>query len=122
MRILNGILAFMMVAFAAVQYNDPDALFWVVIYLAAGAWAGFAAFRPLQLDERNVRRALLATLGVAIALMVAFWPQDAFWWRQDVWWESEAAREGMGLMICTGVIAIVVATAFRPSRSAVTET
>ena len=121
MRYLNAILALLMVAFAAVQYNDPDAFFWVVIYLVSGAWAGIAAFRPSRLDQTGVRRALLLTLGAAVVFMVAFWPQDAFWWRQEVWWESEAAREGMGLMICTAVILIVVGTAFRPGRNAVTE-
>jgi hypothetical protein len=115
-RYLNGFLALLMALFATVQYNDPDALFWVAIYLATAAWAAVAAVRPSVFTQATVRGALALTLGTAIVFMVVFWPQDAFWWRQDVWWESEAAREGMGLMITTAVIAIVFATAYRLGR------
>ncbi len=116
MRYVNGFLALMMAVFAAVQYNDPDALFWVAIYLVAAAWAAIGAIRPLAFRHRLVRGALMVTLGGALAFVVAFWPQDAFWWRQEVWWESEAAREGMGLMITAAVIVIVTISAYRSGR------
>ena len=43
MRYLHILLGLVMVAFAAVQYNDPDALLWIVFYRIPGAWAFAAA-------------------------------------------------------------------------------
>ena len=110
MRYLNGFFCVVMLLFGAVQYNDPDFAFWVVVYLVAALWAGLAAYRP------HLLRGALASLGLAACLLLAFagtayyWPTDAGWWRQEVWWESETAREGMGLMIVTLVMLIVAIT------------
>ena len=50
---------------------------------------------------------LSASLMAAIALVVVLWPPAEEWWRTEVWWESEASREGMGLMLAAAVIAAV---------------
>jgi len=34
MRVINGIFCILLVLFAAVQYNDPDRVFWGGLYLA----------------------------------------------------------------------------------------
>lgn len=43
MKIANWVVAILFVLAAVVQYNDVDAAIWVVIYLAAGVFAGMAA-------------------------------------------------------------------------------
>ena len=87
-----------MILFAAVQYNDPDALFWGAIYGVTAIWCGFAAFRPAKLPKK-VRLLLLATLAIAAIGVVWFWPKTPEFWQQEVWWVTETAREGMGMMI-----------------------
>ncbi len=34
MKYVNIVLCAFMVLFAGVQYNDPDAIFWIVIYIS----------------------------------------------------------------------------------------
>jgi hypothetical protein len=43
-----------------------------------------------------------------LVLVVVLWPPAEQWWRTDVWWESEASREGMGLMLATAVLLAVL--------------
>ena len=112
MKYVNIVLCAFMVLFAGVQYNDPDAIFWIVIYLIPAFWAGMVAFRP------HVARAKtpLALLGASVAAYVVgtvyYWPTTPEFWRKDVWWETETAREGMGMMIATVVLAIALLTAW----------
>jgi hypothetical protein len=44
MKIANLILAVLFALFAAVQYNDPDPLHWMALYLFVAGVCGFAAF------------------------------------------------------------------------------
>ena len=110
MRIVNGVLCVLMLAFVAVQYNDPDAGLWMLIYALPAAWAGLAAWQPARLQARP------ATLGLGLCLLATlggvayWWPRDAGWWRQEVWWQSETAREGMGMMAVAIVLAVVALT------------
>ncbi len=110
MRYLNWCLCGVMVLFAAVQYNDPDALFWIVMYAVAALWAGAAAYRPALFRRTLPFAALAICVVAAAAITVSLWPQQPGWWRQEVWWESESAREGMGLMVVTLVLLIVAVT------------
>lgn len=110
MRIVNGVLCVFMLLFAAVQYNDPDGLLWIPVYLVPAAWTGFAAYRPGALRGRWPSRGLAACVVLALVGVVHFWPRDAGWWRQDVWWESEPAREGMGFMIVAATLLVVALT------------
>jgi len=111
MRYVNIVLGVLMVAFTAVQYNDPDPHVWVPIYLIPAAWAFAAAFRL----PRIVSTPGAALLGVCVlayvGLVVYYWPQAPQFWRKDVWWVEETAREGMGVMIALGVLLVVSATA-----------
>ncbi len=114
-RTLNGFLCVMLVLFASVQYNDPDFALWILIYAIPAAWAGAAAFRPAALCRTLPTLGLGLCLLVSIAGTVYMWPSEPGWWQQDVWWENELAREGMGLMIVTIVLAIVALTRWRAS-------
>lgn len=110
MRFLYAFICLLFIVFAAVQYNDPDALFWAPVYLVPALWAGVAAWRPAAL--KGQARGLLWLSVVAALLGVAwFWPTDAQFWRQEVWWNSEGAREGMGMMIAlVGLLILALAT------------
>jgi hypothetical protein len=110
MRYVNIVLGVVMLGFAAVQYNDPDALLWIIIYLTPAAWAFAAAFRLPQVRALAGERLLWATLVVGAATTVYYWPTMPEFWRKDVWWVEETAREGMGVMIGLAVLLVVLAT------------
>ena len=110
MRIFDALLCLMLLAFAAVQYNDPDVYFWMPLYVLAAAWAGVAAYRPRQLRRWPWAVLLTLCLVAAIVATVWYWPAEEGFWRQEVWWESETAREGMGIMIVTGALLVVALT------------
>ena len=116
MKFVNGIFAVILLLFAAVQYNDPDAFFWIPAYLIPAFWAAAAAYRPNWLRGRLASMGLAACVGLAIAGVIYFWPQDAGWWHREVWWQSETAREGMGVMIVTASLLIVSLTWFLAGR------
>ena len=111
MRYVLILLALLMAAFAAVQYNDPDALLWVVIYLIPAAWAFAAAFRPARVASVAGERLLWATVAAGVGTTVFYWPTVPNFWVKDVWWVEETAREGMGVMIGLAVLVVVLAAA-----------
>ncbi len=111
MRYVHIVLGLLMVAFAAVQYNDPDALLWIVIYLIPAAWAFAAAFRPAQVRSLAGERLLWASVAIGAATTVFYWPTMPNFWLKDVWWVEETAREGMGVMIAFAVLLVVLANA-----------
>jgi len=111
MRYVNIVLGLLMVAFAAVQYNDPDALLWIAIYLVPAAWAFAAAFRLPQVRSVTGERLLWLSVAVGVGSTVFYWPTMPGFWRKEVWWVEETAREGMGVMIALGVLLVVLATA-----------
>jgi len=118
MRIANGVLFVLLILFAAVQLNDPDGLFWIVVYGVGAIWCGIAAFRSGLYTLSPIFGLFSLTCIAALAGLVYFWPKTPNWWMQDVWWETETAREGMGMMIL--VIALVVAgLVVRTARRAV---
>lgn len=114
MRILSGVFCIILILFTLVQYNDPDALFWIVIYGGCAIWCGLVAFRPMLFDRTLLRGLLQATL-VFVAIAVGwFWPKTPEFWRMDVWWETETAREGMGMMIVLVAMIVARLTSRRP--------
>ncbi len=119
MKYVNIVLGTLMVLFAGVQYNDPDALLWIVIYGVPAAWVGFAAFR-LDVLRTTLPLSLLGVCVAAEAIgTIYYWPTTPEFWRKDVWWETETAREGMGILIATSVVAVAFATAlYARSKSA----
>ena len=122
MRYLNGFLCVIMILFVAVQYNDPDYAFWMVIYGIPAVWAGVAALRPAVLARDFFTAGLVLIIAAAVTGAVYYWPTMPGWWRKDVWWIEETAREGMGMMIVTVTLLVVLFTAWRArSRSAVAD-
>jgi hypothetical protein len=121
MRYVNMVLGLLMLAFVAVQYNDPDGPLWMAIYLLPCAWAFAAAFRLEKVRSRAAMKWLSASLALGLVGVVYYWPEAPEFWRKDVWWNDETAREGMGVMIGFGVLLVVLATALRKPRAAAGE-
>ena len=109
MRYVFALLALLMGLFAAVQVNDPDGPLWMLLYGVPAIWAGIAWLRPRLLAGTGALVLLCACLVAGLVLVVVLWPPAEEWWRTDVWWESEASREGMGLMLVAGVLLAVLA-------------
>lgn len=118
MRIINGIFALLLLLFAAVQYNDPDGAFWIVVYGIGALWCGLAALRPAIYRISLPFMLFAATVVVALYGLFHFWPDTPDWWKQDVWWETETAREGMGMMILLVALILAGIVALRNRRSA----
>ncbi len=112
LQIINAFLCVLLIAFAAVQYNDPDFYFWVPVYLLPAALAGLAAYRPQRLHNPPFSAVLLVCIVASIVGTLWFWPTEEGFWRREVWWESETAREGMGFMIVTVALLVVAFSAW----------
>src|SRR5688572_8914674 len=102
-KILSLVFTLLFLAFAAVQYNDPDVLVWVIAYLVP-AYVSFLAFR-----NRFNKELIWVVLIAAIAGAITFFPYGHF---EGVALDHgmktmniELARESLGL----GVVALVAA-------------
>ena len=110
MRVINGVFCLILLLFALVQYNDPDFLFWFIIYGLAAIWCGLAAFMPEVLATHGILRAsfLLCLMGALIGT-VYYWPADSAWWTKEVIWDNELVREGLGMaFVTTGLLSVGV--------------
>lgn len=131
MRYVNGFFCILLVLFTIVQYNDPDAILWILIYGVSALWAGLAAFRPARFAHNQP---LLAAFGVTLAAVAAGalydWPQSiGDWWQNDVVRggmgalvsmmapDYEVVREGLGLIIATVALLVVAYTLWRTRRA-----
>ncbi len=102
MRAINGLFCLLLVVFAVVQFNDPDFLFWFIIYSLAAIWCGLAAFMPEVLTTHgSLRASLFLCLLGALAGTIYFWPSGSDWWTKEVIWDNEMVREGLGMAIVT---------------------
>ena len=116
MRVLCGVMAALLVLFAAVQWNDPDPLFWGAIYAAVAGWCALAAFRPALMRTGVARGLLLVSLGLTAWGVVAFFPDAERWWSIDVWWpeqSGETSREGMGMLVAAAAMAAAALVGLR---------
>jgi len=96
-KILASVLGVCFIAFAAMQYNDPDAAPWIATYLMAAIFSFLVVFN-------RISRTLLLLAGAGFAVgAVVFWPEK---------WEGlaigggdirniEEARESLGLAMCS---------------------
>jgi len=109
-RYVNMVLGALMAAFAALQYNDPDAMLWIVIYLIPATWAFAAAFWLAQVRSAPGTALLAVSVLAGIGAVIYYWPTMPQFWRKDVWWAEETAREGMGVMLALFVLLFVTAT------------
>jgi hypothetical protein len=112
MRYLNGFICALLSLFAIAQYNDPDAIVWILIYGVPAVWAGLVAWRPVSLSRSSTALgALGACLALALAGTIYMWPAEF-----ATWWDAEEVREGMGLMIVTLALLFVALTIWRFRR------
>lgn len=108
MRVIAGLFCIILITFALVQYNDPDFLFWFIIYALAAIWCALAAIRPGALTHYGALRAFFALCLIgAVIGTVYYWPSNAAWWTKEVIWDNELVREGLGMAIVT--LGLVVA-------------
>lgn len=113
MRIANGVLCAILIFFAVLQYNDPDALLWFLIYAIAAVWPGLAAAKPdFVATSRPVR--LSGTIAV-VACVVGFFVNAGT--IGSNWIHVETAREAFGYVICAAAIGLAL-YATRSSASA----
>ena len=102
--IVNGCLCVVLGVFALVQYNDPDALVWFLIYAIPATWAGIAAFRPQLLVSKPRGRPEPMPPASAAAIAGSLW-----WWPSlpAGWIHIETEREGLGILTVTLALALV---------------
>jgi hypothetical protein len=122
-RILHGIFAALFLFGAVVQYNDPDPLRWMLIYLAAAAACVLAAMRRVP----TVLPALVALIALAWAAVLApgvsgsVEPSELVgaWEMKDA--RVEIGREMYGLLIIAGwmIVIVVAELRWRARRTAV---
>ena len=120
LRVVNIVLCLLMLLFIAVQYNDPDGLMWMAIYLVPVVWALLAAINPFAIGQGLLKTLLLLTIVASLAAMFYYWPKTSGWWKQEVWWEVETAREGMGMMIVSMVLLVALFSGMRAVRARLT--
>jgi hypothetical protein len=114
MRYVNGFLCAVLTLFAVVQYNDPDALLWFLIYGIPAAWTGAVAFRPSLLPQsRSMIGAYVVCLAAAVAGTIYMWPS-----LPENWIHVEEEREGLGLIIVTVALIVVGLTLWRGHQAA----
>ena len=117
MRLLNSLSLALMLAFAGVQYNDPDALLWVAYYGVPAFWAFMAGYRATVFMAPRWWAALWACVAAWAMLVVVYWPAMPRFWVKSVWMEEETAREGMGLMVALAMLLLALACAWWTRRS-----
>ena len=90
-KTVNGLMQFVFLASAVVQYNDPDPLLWVVVYL--GAWLACCLWHMGRLGRKaSAGVCLLAVLASVLVDWSA--PADAqFLMAMGDWQMSEAGSE-----------------------------
>lgn len=97
-RIANGVMLVLFVSWAGFQYNDPDALLWIVIYALAALGCLLYLF---DLFPRRVAWAYVAVcVAAALYLAVRVIIEREFFF-------DEQGREMMGLLICAGWIGLL---------------
>jgi len=112
MKILNIIFAVLFLGFAALQYNDPDPLVWISIYMA------MVVVCVLAVKQRHYKFLSIALVLVYVGYATLLSPSVLIWWqsvdRSQLFDEFakmqflyiEETREFLGLMICLAVLAI----------------
>jgi hypothetical protein len=119
MRILYALFAALFLFGAAVQYNDPDPLRWVLIYLAAAIVAILAAMGRAPRVGAAIVGAFAslwaASLSPAVVGRVPFLRMFESWEMKDV--RVEESREMYGLLLIATAMAIVAVAGSRGRRS-----
>lgn len=109
MRITNFILSFMFLLFAVVQYNDPDPLIWISIYMYAAILCFLAGtgryYKSFILAGVVVSFVWALTLAASILVAVKNYGTESIVSLSMVKNnEVEEAREALGLVIVSIVL------------------
>jgi len=116
MRYVFLFLMCLMLLFMAVQYNDPDGLMWMGIYALPAVWCSLAALRQQAFERGVTRWALICSVLLSVAGVFWFWPLSPRFWTKDVWYNVETAREGLGMMIISGILLMILLTRCKRSQ------
>ncbi len=73
MKIFNLFLTALFLFSAALQYNDPDPLLWIALYLSVAVICGFAAFKQYN------RWAILLVMAACIYELSTLYPAFSQW-------------------------------------------
>ena len=119
MKVVDGLLAGLFFLAAAVQYNDPDSLAWIVLYGAVALLAGLAFFGKHLLPlAAGVGVASLVALVLTASGFADFLGQEAYGLTAEMADEApfvEQAREFLGALL---VLAAAVFYLWRARRHA----
>lgn len=103
MRAVHAVLCVLLLFFAALQYNDPDWLYWGLVYLLSAIWPFLAAVAP-----RHMQSSPLAHVCAAISLLFLIGFLSLAHQLGPGWIHNEEARESLGYLICALATALAV--------------
>lgn len=105
----NAVMLVLFVSWAGFQYNDPDALIWILIYSFAAL--GCILFFGKSLPRSAAWAYVLLCVAGALYLLVRVVTTREFVF-------DEQGREMMGLLICAGWIAVLARKSVSRSQRA----
>lgn len=104
-----------LLAFAGLQYNDPDGIYWAIVYLVPAIALGLAAFVPHRFATLLGRILLFAAVVVLGFGVYVYWPSNLTSLSADSWWDDEPVKEGFGVAIAYLFTCLTIPLAFRRS-------
>lgn len=111
MNWVTGAFLLIMLLFAALQYNDPDALLWIAIYGLVALWCALTLWRPGLLRATPALRwgALASLAAYAVGFLWLIQTYSSQFLSQSMMAPGvETTREAFGLLICALVTAYVL--------------
>lgn len=103
-KILMGLGFLIFGLFAAVQYNDPDALLWFALY----SYAAFLSVLWFKHPRTSLAFLGLIIYGIGLYILPPSFAKD--------WIQVETSREANGLLICAVWMLILLAFSLRKQR------
>ena len=124
MKILHFTLAVLFLTFTVVQFNDPDPLLWILIYVTMAALCVLAAFKLFYPRVMMVQSALYLVYCALLWSGVSQWfaSEDKALLFDDLakmqYPYIEESREFLGLAICLIVLAFYLWLSMRVKKTA----
>ena len=113
-RITAFILGIMFLVFAALQWNDPDPILWIIIYAIPTLLCAGAAFQKIPWWIYGI------TVVAFLAYAIYLWPghyEGGLMDEMKAGSGVEEARESLGLLICAVSLAYVGWLFWRKSKT-----
>lgn len=118
-KVLGFFFGFVFIAFAVVQYNDPDTVVWMAIYGSAAALSVAAGYGKIS-------TMVLAVACIVYAIGVVYWWPEQFEGVGDSMRDAttgfllknvEEGRESLGLALCSvAMLSFILASRLSNSR------